>query len=74
MATEDGSARREVGDPSAKARVDNPDDDAPDRVVVVEVELPRDVAEAARDEDGNINPDKVSDRLQVLPTVDGEPV
>jgi len=54
--------------------VDHPGDRGPDEVVVVEFELPGRIAEAARDETGEIDPDAVSDRIAVRPLADGEPV
>jgi len=42
--------------------------------VVVDLDLPEAVVEECRDEDGEIDPDEVSDRLILRPTHDGEPV
>jgi len=46
-----------------------------DRVeVVVTVEVPAEIADECRNSDGEIDKDLISDRIGVVPTVDGRPV
>jgi len=42
--------------------------------VLVEVEMPAGIVDECRDDDGNVDKDLISDRIGVVPTVDGRPV